>query len=140
MVYPQQVRPEAQAERIMAMERDPGRYEDLGVSGRDHEVCKELGYPKGALCKFREVGTGAIHTFCSLEVLVKTRHTPSPEDRPFPQTYGDWVDLSSSIKEKTPVGAHATVNNLLQIIHEGGPEAEEAKRWLVKKAGELSIT
>lgn len=60
--------------------------------------------------------------------------------RLFPETYSDWVDLALSIKERMPEGAWGIVNNLLQVIAEGGPEAEEAKRWLVKKAGELGIT
>ncbi len=61
-------------------------------------------------------------------------------DRKFPKTYDGWVELALDIKEKMPPGAWSIVNNLLQVIEEGGPEAEEAKRWLIAKAGELGIT
>jgi len=60
--------------------------------------------------------------------------------RPLPETYGDWVNLAMDIKERMPEGAWGVVNDLLQVIAEGGPEAEEAKRWLTAKAGELGIS
>ena len=60
-------------------------------------------------------------------------------DRPFPETYNDWVSLAMDIKEKMDPVAWTVVNGLLQVVEEGGPEAEEAKRWLVKKAKELGI-
>ncbi len=60
--------------------------------------------------------------------------------RPFPETYGDWVNLAENIKEKMPPESWNVVNDLLHVIsQEEGPVAEEAKRWLMKKAGELRI-
>lgn len=69
--------------------------------------------------------------------------------RPFPKAYGDWVDLSESIKEKYPddPAMRATVSYQLGIIAREGEvepvveekEVEEAKRWLTRKAGDLGI-
>lgn len=60
--------------------------------------------------------------------------------RPFPETYGDWVSLGMDIKEKDPdIGTIAQVNNALISIADDRPDAEEAKQWLVEKAGELNI-
>lgn len=56
-----------------------------------------------------------------------------------PKTYGDWSDLGMSIKEKDP-SLSDKVNNALGKISEGTPDADEAKRWLVNKAGELGVT
>ena len=63
-------------------------------------------------------------------------------DRPVPQTYMDWVDLAEDIKQKMPPESWYIINNLLLVIsqEEEGPVAEEAKRWLVTKAGELGIS
>jgi len=60
-------------------------------------------------------------------------------NRPFPQTYGDWADLGTDIKEKDP-GFSDEVNDALTRIYEEAPGADEAKRWLVGRADELGIT
>lgn len=65
---------------------------------------------------------------------------PRPPSRPFPQSYGDWVSLGMDIKEKDPtVGTAAWVNMALQHIADNDEDAEQSKRWLVDKAGELGI-
>lgn len=62
------------------------------------------------------------------------------QERPLPETYSDWVNLAMDIKEKSlDVGIMARVNTALTAISEDQPSAEEAKRWLVSKAGELGI-
>ncbi len=58
--------------------------------------------------------------------------------RPSPKTYGDWVSLAEDIKAKDPDLSYLVNNHLLQIS-DNTCEAEEAKRWLVSKAGELGI-
>lgn len=61
--------------------------------------------------------------------------------RPFPETYGDWVSLAEDIKQKMPEESWYIVNELLQTISkEEGPVVDEAKRWLMNKAGELGIS
>ncbi len=61
--------------------------------------------------------------------------------RPFPKTYGDWVDLAMSIKEKdTTLGNAAWVNMALQHISDEDTDAEDSKRWLVDKAKEVGVT
>jgi len=73
-------------------------------------------------------------------------HTGAREVRPFPQTYGDWVNLAEDIKAKyyfDDPASRAAVNYQLRYIGEETEyptEAREAKRWLVEKAGELGIT
>lgn len=75
-----------------------------------------------------------------------------PEERPFPKTYGDWVSLAEDIKTKYPDDPvmRASVNHQLhQIMRETeevpgeGEErvraAQEARRWMTEKAGELGI-
>ncbi len=59
-------------------------------------------------------------------------------DRPFPQTYGDWVNLAENIKQADPSDVFR-VNTALESISHDDPTADEDKRWLVKKAGELGI-
>lgn len=71
-----------------------------------------------------------------IEVPLEKR---KPTERPFPQTYGDWVNVAEDVKSKMPRDAWHIVNELLQAISEGGPVAEEAKRWLMQKAGELGV-
>lgn len=64
--------------------------------------------------------------------------------RPFPSTDGDWIDLAEDIKDKLARVAspdYYTATHQLGIIltlEEGNPE--DAKRWLVEKAGELGIS
>jgi rubrerythrin len=60
-------------------------------------------------------------------------------DRPFPQTYNDWADLGIDLGAKDP-SIKDEVYNKLQAIYNGTSEADEAKRWLVRKAGELGVT
>ncbi len=65
------------------------------------------------------------------------------EDRTVPKTYGDWVSLGSDIKEKAGIddfGTTTQVNTALQHIYDEGEKAEQSKRWLIEKAGELGIT
>lgn len=61
-------------------------------------------------------------------------------DRPFPKTYGDWVNLAEDIKERYPDDpvTRAAVNFQLQRIAEREDE-DEAKRWLMQEAGRLGI-
>lgn len=61
--------------------------------------------------------------------------------KPFPITYGDWVNLAEDIKASRPDDAQlwSTVNDRLNaILYETG-NIDTAKRWLVEKAGELGI-
>lgn len=61
--------------------------------------------------------------------------------RPFPQTYGDWVGLAEDVKTQDPDNA-VDVNNALTYISredEAPHEANEAKRWLMRRARELDI-
>ena len=60
----------------------------------------------------------------------------------FPKTYGDWVNMAENIKEKYPDDTVmiASVNYQLRHISEETEEADEAKRWLVERAGELGIS
>lgn len=74
---------------------------------------------------------------------------PLPErfrpTRPFPKTYGEWVNLAEDIKERRPDDplTVASVNyNLSLIAHEEEmtpADVDEAKRWLVDRATELGI-
>lgn len=58
--------------------------------------------------------------------------------RTFPQTQGDWINLAADIKEKDP-GSIFMVNAAMCDITEETGFAEEQKRWLMQKAGELGI-
>jgi len=70
--------------------------------------------------------------------------------RPFPETYGDWVNLAEDIKTRyadDPVDRAAVNYNLKVIAEEDGvtpmveqSEVDDAKRWLIQKAGELGIS
>jgi len=68
-----------------------------------------------------------------------------PLERPFPETYGDWVNLGMDIKEKAGIDDFKTtaeVNKHLSYIYEeehDPAKAQEAKRWLAKTARELGI-
>jgi len=58
----------------------------------------------------------------------------------FPKTREDWTNLGIDIKEKDPSLSNE-VNDALTKIYEGTPgAANESKRWLTQKAGELGIT
>lgn len=75
------------------------------------------------------------------EIQLSGRMIEVKLERPFPQTYGDWVNLAENIKERYPDDPvmRASVNYQLQHIAEETELAEEAKRWLMQKAGELGI-
>ena len=79
-----------------------------------------------------------------MEYMLGHRHPsqyPGERHSLFPQTYSDWVNLAEDIKQKMPTESWYIVNDLLQVIsQEEGPVAEEAKRWLMRKAGELGIS
>lgn len=79
-----------------------------------------------------------------LEQTVKTLSTlwtPGSTELPrlFPKTYGDWADLGMDIKEKDS-SLSGEVNDALTKIYEEAPGADDAKRWLVRKTGELGVT
>ena len=62
--------------------------------------------------------------------------------RQVPTTYGEWTELAEDIKDRYPLDSpeRAEVNFQLGILlelEEGRPD--DAKRWLVGKAGELGI-
>ena len=61
-------------------------------------------------------------------------------ERPFPKTYGDWVNLAEIIKEKHPdlIMSESVNFRLLHISNEDSL-AEDSKRWLMEKADELGI-
>ncbi len=72
--------------------------------------------------------------------------------RAFPQTYMDWIGLAEDIKDRYPDDPvmRATVNFSLAQVAEETEEpieareerqkaAQEGKRWLTEKAGELGI-
>jgi len=62
-----------------------------------------------------------------------------PVSRPFPKTYEDWANLGFDIKVKDP-NADRDVDSNLASIYYGYTDQDYAKRWLVRKAGELGIT
>lgn len=73
-------------------------------------------------------------------VVSEVRFYPPAIGRPFPKTYGDWVNLAENIKTATPdLDTQYTANLHLQEIATEGPNQDAAKRWLVEKAGELRI-
>jgi len=75
-----------------------------------------------------------------IEELTRIREV-MPKHRPFPRSYADWADLGTDIRvrDKDPVLADK-INEFLTQIYEEMPGADDAKRWLVQKAGELGIT
>ncbi|MBA7701647.1 hypothetical protein ES703_110390 [subsurface metagenome] len=69
-----------------------------------------------------------------------------PIGRPFPKTYGDWVNLGMDIKETAGIDDFETtadVNRHLEHIYkeeETDPGVvRESKMWLTRKAGELGV-
>lgn len=61
-------------------------------------------------------------------------------ERPFPQTYNDWVGLAYDIKEKDKkIDTWTKVHECLNSIAFDEPDIDDAKRWLVNKANELGI-
>jgi len=59
--------------------------------------------------------------------------------RPFPQVYDEWADLGIDIGAKDP-SITDEVQTVLTHIYAKTPSADEAKRWLIQKAGELGVT
>jgi len=75
------------------------------------------------------------------EILRQIQSEFSTTHRPFPKTYADWVDLALDIKKKAPELSTEVNECLMAIIGEGtGRDVDDAKRWLVRRAGELGIT
>lgn len=79
-----------------------------------------------------------------LRAILSRMHWPIKAEehalsRLFPKTYGDWAELGADIKETDP-NTSEEVNNALIDIAGDLPGCEDAKRWLVQKAGELGIT
>lgn len=62
--------------------------------------------------------------------------------RQFPQAYTDWITLAEDIKEKLgdDVDARMEVNMQLGHISIEDEDSDNAKRWLVSKAGELGVS
>ena len=83
------------------------------------------------------------------EIKMSGKMIEVPLERPFPKAYGDWVNVAENIKERYPDDPvmRASVNYQLGIIareEDVTPvvevkEVEEARRWLMLKAGELGI-
>jgi len=80
-------------------------------------------------------------------------HVPPGQQRRFPQTYGRWEEIANDINAKYPDDpvTRASVNYQLLLVAQGYEEpavthaervqeANEAKRWLARKAWELGIT
>lgn len=61
-----------------------------------------------------------------------------PKGRPFPETYGDWVNVGMDIKQADP-SLSFMVNAALSDIEGGTEHADEQKRWLADKARELGV-
>ncbi len=96
----------------------------IGSSPDPTESCSidNWGQCQQMVCKY--------HGTCHKEAML--------QPRPFPETYGDWVSLAEDIKAKDPDLSYLVNNHLLQISG-NTDEAEEAKRWLTRKAGKLGI-
>jgi len=58
-----------------------------------------------------------------------------------PSSVADWAQLGERIKEKVfyDIELHANVNAHVSNIQYESPGAEDSKRWLTLKAGELGI-
>lgn len=63
-----------------------------------------------------------------------------PSPRLFPQTDADWWNLAEDIKEKDRPSWDAVNGALLTMRDGSGSAVDDAKRWLVEKAGELNIS
>ena len=79
------------------------------------------------------------------EVLGRISQPLGVEDRLFPKTYGDWVNLGEAIKDKFGIDDFETttqVNKHLYNIYEENQNpsaAQESKRWLMQKAAGARI-
>jgi len=64
-----------------------------------------------------------------------------PMHRRFPQTPGDWEDLGFDIEAKIPSINRSEVRHHVAVATSNEPgNIDNAKRWLMNKAGELGIT
>ena len=127
-------------ERLVRLAKEAGcleEREELKMSGRMVEM--DMGNPDGWMMSQEEaerLGMGEMH---------RQMTSGGTSDRPIPQTYGDWVNLGESIKEKAGISDFETtshVNIHLQRIYdeEENPEvAQQSKRFLTRRAGELGI-
>lgn len=111
------------------------------------EEARALGL-HGMAAKLKAISDDEASHRVHLEIMVirldELQEHPEREDLgpiPIPtQTVGDWANLAGDIKDKTDDPAlRAAVNTSLDQIYTGGPEAEDAKCWMVKTAGELGI-
>lgn len=73
------------------------------------------------------------------EIAPVEKLPPGGVSRLFPKTYGDWVDLACSIKERDPSPETVTRVNV-SLFNISEKDDDDAKRWLIEKAGELGIT
>ena len=119
------------------MANDEGRHAQMmrsmvgfGAKEEGGMIMGELGREMMSQEEAKRLGMGEMH---------KRMMGSGESSRPFPETYGDWVSLAEDIKAKMPPESWGVVNGLLLIISDEVPEAQEAKRWLVNKAGELGI-
>lgn len=68
---------------------------------------------------------------------------PIATNRPFPQTDTDWEDLGFDIEAKYPDNIMMRTQVRLKVadaIGKGTGSQDDARRWLVLKAGELGIS
>ena len=125
------------AKMMREMSDDEGRHAQMmrtmvgfGATEEGGMIMGELGREMMSQEEAKRLGIGEMH---------KRMMGSGESSRPFPETYGDWVSLAEDIKAKMPPESWGVVNGTLQVVGEEGPNAEEAKRWLVEKAGELDI-
>ena len=128
---------------IRAIERQIEQEKDM--SNRYLELSKdasELGYPNMAAGLRRMAEGNRLHCL-RLEQMARTTRSLwsggfKELPRLFPKTYGEWVDLAIDIKERDP-SLSDEVNKALDEIQKESFEANNAKRWLAKKAWDLGI-
>lgn len=76
-----------------------------------------------------------------MEPMYEATFFPEESHRPFPKTTTEWEDLGYDIEAKLPdIGGRYSIRDAVAIAtgkKEGN--ADEAKRWLVRKAGELGV-
>ena len=69
------------------------------------------------------------------------QYPPQEAPRPFPQTYSDWLVLAADIKQKEPkLEVWTKVNDCLNYIALDELGVDDAKHWLMEKAGELGVS
>lgn len=127
------------------------RDEEIQASNEYYELAsyaREIGLSEEIVNKIRDIAADEGGHFRFFETLhsrlqISTAHLqPSTVGkRRFPQTYDDWVSLAYDIKEKDKkIDTWAKVYECLNSIAFDEPDIDDAKRWLVDKAGELGIT